>query len=143
MTISRSRGSAGAGESRVYRIAPGSLTVLCSYGYLRRASTRTGDAPLSSRCFNSSLEIRGTDTEPYCRRRAPEVSTCQRHGGVYPAARWKGTTRPTVEAEPLGAVRARDSMGGGVAFASIAQPGDRRPQCTHRRKMVPGSHHAL
>jgi len=26
-------------------------------------------------------------------------------------------------------------------FASIAQPGDRLPQCTHRKKMAPGSHH--
>src|SRR5947207_354510 len=60
--MSRSAGSARAASSSVSRMAPGSFTVLCSYGYLRRASISTGTLALSSRCFRSSLEIRGTDT---------------------------------------------------------------------------------
>jgi hypothetical protein len=44
------------------RSDPGSLTVLCSYGYFRRASTRIGGEALSRRSLSSSLVMRGTGT---------------------------------------------------------------------------------
>src|SRR4029453_5306068 len=74
-TTSRSRGRAGPGASLVQRTAPGRRTVLCSYGYLRRASTRTGAASLSRRAFRSSLEIRGTATGRYSLRAVVGLST--------------------------------------------------------------------
>jgi len=56
-------------------MAPGKRTVLCSYGYFRRASTSTGDALPSSCCLRSSFEIRGTGTRLIVVARSPD---CQR-----------------------------------------------------------------
>src|SRR5262245_12708887 len=73
--MSRSRGRSACAVPLGNRIAPGSLTVLCSYGYLSRASTSTGGVPLSRRCFSSSLVIRRTGTRLYCDRAPRTVST--------------------------------------------------------------------
>ena len=53
---------------------PGNRTVLCSYGYFRRASMMTGDAPPSSCCFRSSFEMRGTATKVLWSARARSVN---------------------------------------------------------------------
>jgi hypothetical protein len=61
------------------------------------------------------------------------------------AARPNGRTFAVVEAGAvLTVARVLTSFGSGAetaAFASMAQPDDRLPQFTQRRKMVPGSHH--
>jgi len=68
---------------------------------------------------------------------------CQPHG-YRAAARPNGITFAFVVAGVvLTATRPLASFGSGVetdAFESIAQPGDRFPQFTQRRKMAPGSH---
>src|SRR5438552_12678750 len=86
-TISRSRGKGPADAPWPIRIAPGSFTVLCSYGYLSRASMRTGGAPLSRRCFSSSLLIRGTGTAVSCDRAVRALSTSAQGG----SAEWNDT----------------------------------------------------
>jgi hypothetical protein len=61
----------------------------------------------------------------------------------YPAAaRLNGTTRPA-GACAGGVATAAGRAGATIAagFRSTAQPGDRFPQWTHRRKIWPGSHH--
>src|SRR5215510_11933377 len=73
--MSRSRGRSACFVPLGSRIAPGSFTVLCSYGYLSRASTRIGGVPLSRRCLSSSLVIRRTGTRLYCDRAPRTVST--------------------------------------------------------------------
>src|SRR5688572_25779477 len=60
--MSRSRGSDGIASVPLNLTAPGSRTVLCSYGYFSRASMTIGAAALSSCLFRSSLEMRGTGT---------------------------------------------------------------------------------
>ena len=55
------------------------------------------------------------------------------------AARLNGTTRP-----PVAVVLALSVTRGATAaaaLASTAQPGERLPQCTHRRKIWPDPHH--
>ena len=47
---------------------------------------------------------------------------------------------PPVVAAQDGVVAFAGSVGGSL-FMSIDHPDERRPQCTHRRKIAPGSHH--
>src|ERR1051325_8304513 len=131
--ISRSRGSEAVAAAPLTRIAPGSLTVLCSKGYLSRASITTTAAPLSRRCFNSSLEIRGTGTTAYCDRAVRGVSTdldrpycaATRENGTTAAG--FGSTVPWLH----------DAAG---ARGPTDHPTERFPQCMQRRKISPGSH---
>ena len=89
--MSRSRGNdAVAIASGSTRCAPGSVTVLCSYGYFKRTSMMTGCdkvSALSSLAFSSSREMRGTDMRKTFYRRGGGEPEENRGAGVAVASR--------------------------------------------------------
>src|SRR5258706_16056686 len=96
-------------------MAPGSLTVLCSYGYLRRASIKTGIEPLSSRCLRSSLVMRGTATDVIVVARLRAVNKRRRSvggGAVERQHTRRGNSLDNARLQHGGAGLARGRRGG-------------------------------